>query len=167
MTRTGNQGSNDTTTGHYRGFRGISYNNNDLDIVLDQNFLLLPPLNHSQLQRTPSTCTSRAMTRRLSPKKHVQSVTSDYPWRSDNPFGPPQIPRSFPSGIKRLRNTLSKLAPSAFAEKELLRTKNHHRVPLTERNVDTLVNEQECDEAYRPNLHSPTIQVTEWLRRVS
>lgn len=111
--------------------------------------------------------TSQAMTRTLSPKKHVQSVTSDYPWRSDNPFGPPQIPRSFPSGIKRLRDTLSKLAPSSFAEKELLRTKNHHRVPLTERNVDTLVTEQECDEAYRPNLHSPNIQVTEWLRRVS
>ncbi|KAJ6143520.1 hypothetical protein N7471_002973 [Penicillium samsonianum] len=110
------------------------------------------------------------MSRTQSPhNKHVQSVTSDYPWRSDNPFGPPQIPRSVsvPSGIKRLRNTLSKLSPSALAEKELLKTKNQYKTPLTERNVDTLVTAQECNEAYKPNLHSPEIQVTEWLQRVS
>ncbi|KAJ5511956.1 hypothetical protein LT330_003076 [Penicillium expansum] len=108
------------------------------------------------------------MSRTPSPqKKHVQSVTSDYPWRSDSPFGPPQVTRSVPSGIKRIRNTLSKLSPSAFAEKELLRKKNQRKSPLTKRNVDTFVTEQECNEAYKPNLHSPQIQVTEWLQRVS
>ncbi|KAJ5588569.1 hypothetical protein N7537_011247 [Penicillium hordei] len=108
------------------------------------------------------------MSRTLSPQKeHVQSVTPEYPWRSDNPSGPPQGPPSVPSGIKRLRNTLSKLSPSAFAEKELLRKQNQYKSPLTQRNVDTFVTEQECNEAYKPNLHSPQIQVTEWLRRVS
>lgn len=108
------------------------------------------------------------MSRTLSPqKKDVQSVTPEYPWRSDNPFGPPQVPPSVPSGIKRLRNTLSKLSPSALAEKELLRKKNQRKSPLTQRNVHTLVTEQECNEAYKPNLHSPQIQVTEWLQRVS
>ncbi|OQE94662.1 hypothetical protein PENNAL_c0003G04777 [Penicillium nalgiovense] len=108
------------------------------------------------------------MSRTLSPHKNpVQSVTSDCPWRSDNPFGPPQVQRSVPSGIKRLRDTLSKLSPSAFAEKDLLRKKNQYKTPLTERNVDTLVTEQECNAAYKPSLHSPEIQVTEWLQRVS
>ncbi|KAJ5941018.1 hypothetical protein N7516_001186 [Penicillium verrucosum] len=108
------------------------------------------------------------MSRTLSPqKKHVQSVTPEHPWRSDNPFGPPEVPSSVPSGIKRLRNTLSKLSPSAFTEKELLRKKNQYKSPLTQRNVDTLVTEQECNEAYKPNLHSPQIQVTEWLQGVS
>ncbi|CAI7620500.1 unnamed protein product [Penicillium viridicatum] len=108
------------------------------------------------------------MSRTQSPqKKHVQSVTQEYPWRSDNPFGPPEVPPPVPSGIKRLRNTLSKLSPSAFAEKELLRKKNQCKSPLTQRNVHTLVTEQECNEAYKPNLHSPQIQVNEWLQRVS
>ncbi|KAJ5771240.1 uncharacterized protein N7511_003291 [Penicillium nucicola] len=69
-------------------------------------------------------------------------------------------------GIQRLRNTLSKISPSALAEKELLRKKNQYKIPLTERNVDTLVTAQECNEAYKPR-HSPEIQVTEWLERVS
>jgi hypothetical protein len=29
------------------------------------------------------------------------------------------------------------------------------------------VTEQECNEACKPSLHSPEIQVTEWLERVS
>ncbi|KAJ5493986.1 hypothetical protein N7463_010073 [Penicillium fimorum] len=107
------------------------------------------------------------MSRTLSPRKHLQPEASQDPWRSDNPFGSPQVPRSVPGGIKRIRNTLSKLSPSAFAEKELLRKKNQYKIPLTQRNVDTLVTEQECNEAYRPNLNSPEIQVTEWLRQVS
>ncbi|KAJ5188436.1 hypothetical protein N7491_004761 [Penicillium cf. griseofulvum] len=104
------------------------------------------------------------MSRTLAPQKHIQTETPN-PWRSDTPFSPPEVPRSVP-GIKRLRNTLLKLSPSAFAEKELLRKKNQYKIPLTQRNVDTLVTEQECNEAYRPNLHSPEIQVTEWLRQV-
>ncbi|KAJ5950647.1 uncharacterized protein N7479_009060 [Penicillium vulpinum] len=107
------------------------------------------------------------MSRTLSPrKKHVDSVTSENPWRSAEPFGAPQVPRPV-GGIKRLRNTLSKLSPSAFAEKEVLRKKNQYKAPLTQRNIDNLVTKQECDEAYKPNLHSPEIQVTEWLRQVS
>ncbi|KAJ5158401.1 uncharacterized protein N7500_008052 [Penicillium coprophilum] len=99
------------------------------------------------------------MSRPLS--KQMQPETED---RRPDPFGPPQVPRS--GGIQRLRNTLSKLSPSTFAEKELLRNKSQYK-PLTQRNVDTLVTEQECNEAYRPNLNSPEIQVTEWLRQVS
>ena len=103
----------------------------------------------------------------LSPKK-VDSVTSEGPWKSEQPFGPPHVPRSPPGAhIQRLRDTLHKLSPAAFAEKELLRKKNQHKSPLTQRNVDNLVTAQECNEAYKPNLHSPEIQVTEWLQRVS
>ncbi|KAJ5301453.1 hypothetical protein PENANT_c009G04919 [Penicillium antarcticum] len=100
-----------------------------------------------------------------SPKKDSQSLPSE-PWKVDEPFGPPPIQRSVSGGIQRLRNTLSKISPSALAEKELLRKKNQYKSPLTERNVDTLVTEQECNEAYKPS-HSPEIQVTEWLERVS
>ncbi|KAJ5852527.1 uncharacterized protein N7529_011912 [Penicillium soppii] len=99
--------------------------------------------------------------------KMEHSVTSESPWKSEHPFGPPQVSRSPSGGIQRLRNTLHKLSPSAFAEKELLRKKNQYKIPLTQRNVDTFVTEQECNEAYKPNLHSPEIQVTEWLQRVS
>ncbi|KAJ5482021.1 hypothetical protein N7475_000833 [Penicillium sp. IBT 31633x] len=108
------------------------------------------------------------MSRTLDPqKKHMQSLTSENAWRSDDPFGPPKVPRSIPGGIKRLQETLSKLSPSAFAEKEILRKKNQYKSPLTQRNVDTLVTEQVCDEAYKPDLRSPKTQVTEWLQRVS
>ncbi|KAJ5553334.1 hypothetical protein N7494_002712 [Penicillium frequentans] len=54
----------------------------------------------------------------------IQSpATSDGAWKVDTPFGPPEFPRSFPGGIRRLRNTLSKLSPAAMAEKEILRKK--------------------------------------------
>lgn len=100
--------------------------------------------------------------------QHAPSIASEIPWRNDNPFGPPQISRSFPNGgIRRLRNTLSKLSPSAFAEKELLRKKNQYKLPLTHRNVDNFVTEQECNEACRPNQRTPDIQVVEWLRHVA
>ncbi|KAJ5578208.1 uncharacterized protein N7459_007172 [Penicillium hispanicum] len=100
--------------------------------------------------------------------KDSQSVASGGPWKVDTPFGPPQVSRSFPNGgIRRLRNTLAKLSPSAFAEKELLRKKNQYKIPLTHRNVDTFVTEQECNDACRPNQRTPDIQVAEWLERVS
>ncbi|KAJ5450176.1 uncharacterized protein N7458_006625 [Penicillium daleae] len=105
---------------------------------------------------------------RSSRNKHSRSLASEVPWRNDNPFGPPQVTRSFPNGgIRRLRNTLSKLSPSAFAEKELLRKKNQYKIPLTHRNVDNFVTEQECNEACRPNQRTPEIQVVEWLQHVS
>ncbi|KAJ5166934.1 uncharacterized protein N7482_005715 [Penicillium canariense] len=100
--------------------------------------------------------------------KRARSVVSELPWRNDNPFGPPQVPRSFPNGgIRRLRNTLSKLSPSAFAEKELLRKKNQYKIPLTRRNVDNFVTKQECNEACQLNQRTPEIQVAEWLEHVS
>jgi hypothetical protein len=102
-----------------------------------------------------------------SPKKDTQSMPSEGPWKVDHPFGPPPIQRSVSGGIQRLRNTLSKISPAALAEKELLRKKNQYKIPLTQRNVDTLVTEQECNEACKPSLNSPEIQVTEWLQRVS
>ncbi|KAJ5135314.1 uncharacterized protein N7515_004592 [Penicillium bovifimosum] len=111
---------------------------------------------------------SRTLSRTLSPrKKQETSEVSEDPWKSDDPFGPPQVHRPVPSGIQRIRGTLSKLLPSSLAEKELLRKKNQYKSPLTQRNVHTLQTEQECDEAYKPNLHSPEVQVTEWLQRVS
>lgn len=82
-------------------------------------------------------------------------------------WGPPQIPRFPNRGIRRLRDTLSKLSKSSLAEKELLRKKNQYKIPLTHRNVDTFVEEQQVNEACRPNQRTPEIQVAEWLERVS
>lgn len=105
---------------------------------------------------------------RSSPNKTSRSVTSELPWKVDTPFGPPQVSRSFPNGgIKRLRDTLSKLSPGAIAEKEELRKKNQYKIPLTHRNVDNFVTEQEVNEACTPTQRSPDIQVAEWLERVS
>ena len=100
-------------------------------------------------------------------KKNVRSVNSEGPWKVETPFGPPQVPRSFANGgIRRLRNTLSKLSPSSFAEKEMLRQKNRFRVPLTQRNVDNFVTEQEVNEACQLEQRTPEIQVAEWLERL-
>lgn len=85
----------------------------------------------------------------------------------EGPWGPPQIPRFPNTGIRRLRNTLSKLSKSSLAEKELLRKKNQYKIPLTHRNVDTFVEEQQVNDACRPNQRTPEIQVAEWLERVS
>ncbi|KAJ5082531.1 hypothetical protein N7532_011574 [Penicillium argentinense] len=105
---------------------------------------------------------------RSSPNKTNLSITSEQPWKVDTPFGPPEVPRSFPNGgIRRLRDTLSKLSPTALAEKEELRKKNQYKIPLTHRNVDNFVNEQEVNEACTPNQHTPEIQVAEWLEHVS
>ncbi|KAJ5987227.1 hypothetical protein N7451_011592 [Penicillium sp. IBT 35674x] len=93
--------------------------------------------------------------------------TSEGAWKVDTPFGPPEFPRSLPGGIRRLRNTLSKLSPAAMAEKEILRKKNQYKIPLTHRNVDTFVTNQECNDITRPNQRSPEIQVVEWLEHVS
>lgn len=110
------------------------------------------------------------MSRFRSPrKKNTRSVAADGPWKVDNPFGPPQVRRSFPNGgIRQLRNTLSKLAPSAFAEKELLRQKNQYKIPLTHRNVDTFVTEQAFKEACQPEQQrTPEKEVAKWLERLS
>lgn len=101
-------------------------------------------------------------------KPNTRSVASDGPWKVDTPFGPPQVPRSFPNGgIRRLRNTLSKLSPAAFAEKELLRQKNQYKIPLTQRNVDTFTTEQAFKEACQSEPQTPEKEVTKWLARLS
>ncbi|KAJ5091611.1 hypothetical protein NUU61_006481 [Penicillium alfredii] len=101
-------------------------------------------------------------------KKHARSVASDEPWKVDDPFGPPPVPHSTSNGgIRRLRDTLSKLSPAAFAEKELLRKKNQYKIPLTERNVDTFVTEQEFHEACHPKERTSEDQVAEWLKQLS
>ncbi|KAJ5097252.1 hypothetical protein N7456_007973 [Penicillium angulare] len=100
--------------------------------------------------------------------KHSPSITSEEAWKVDTPFGPPQVPRSFPNGgIRRIRDTLHKLSPSGMAEKELLRKKNQYKIPLTRRNMNTFVEEQEVKDACRPNQRTPEIQVAEWLAHVS
>lgn len=100
--------------------------------------------------------------------KDSPSVVSEGPWKNEHPFGPPEVPRSFPNGgIKRIRDTLSKLSPSAFAEKELLRKQNQYKIPLTHRNVDTFVTEQVCNDACSPVERTPEIQVNEWLAHIS
>ncbi|KAA8651942.1 hypothetical protein EYZ11_010589 [Aspergillus tanneri] len=100
-------------------------------------------------------------------KKNARSIDSEDPWKVETPFGPPRISYFPGRGIRRIRNTLSKLSPSARAERELLKQKNRYKIPLTERNVDTLVTEQEFTEACYPNLHSRELQVSAWLERVS
>ncbi|KAJ5752927.1 hypothetical protein N7520_009844 [Penicillium odoratum] len=107
------------------------------------------------------------MSRTRTSRHQSPSIASEA-WKVDTPFGPPEFPRSFPNGgIRRLRNTLSKLSPSAMAEKEILRKKNQYKIPLTHRNVDTFVTEQQCNDITRPNQRSPEIQVVEWLEHVS
>ncbi|EPS25836.1 hypothetical protein POX_c04205 [Penicillium oxalicum] len=100
--------------------------------------------------------------------KQAPSITSEDPWRNDNPFGPPTMTRSFSSHtIRRLREALAKWSPASLAEKELLRKKNQYKIPLTHRNVDNFVTEQLCNEAIRPNQRTPEIQVVEWLQHVA
>ncbi|KAB8070428.1 hypothetical protein BDV29DRAFT_180874 [Aspergillus leporis] len=100
-------------------------------------------------------------------KKNARSIASEDPWRVEAPFGPPRISH-FPGGsIQRIRNTLFKLSPSARAERELLRQKNRYKIPLTERNVDTFVTEQQWTEACDPKKHSNEIHVSAWLERLS
>ncbi|CAI7600248.1 unnamed protein product [Penicillium manginii] len=86
---------------------------------------------------------------RSSPNKTSRSVTTEEPWKVDTPFGPPQI------------------SPGALAEKEELRRRNQYKIPLTHRNVDNFVTEQEVNEACTPNQRTPDVQVAEWLEHVS
>ena len=99
-------------------------------------------------------------------KKPSRSLASERPWQADTPFGPPHIPSSRENGIDRIRNTLNKLSPAARAERELLKQKSRHKNPLTERNVNALVSEQEVMDACYPTEHSMELQVTTWLERI-
>jgi hypothetical protein len=74
---------------------------------------------------------------------------------------------SFPGGgIQRIRNTLSKLSPSARAERELLKKKSQYKIPLTERNIDTLVTNQLFSDSFRPERHTEQ-QISAWLERLA
>lgn len=101
-------------------------------------------------------------------KRSARSHASEGPYKADGPFGPPDIPSpSFPrTGIRHIRNTLSKLSPSARAERQILKQKNRHKHPLTERNVKALVSEQELNDVFSPTENTTEIQISAWLERV-
>lgn len=87
-------------------------------------------------------------------------------WMADKPFAPPRT--SFPGGgMRRLRDTLSKLSPAASAEREALKKINHRKSPLTERNIDNFVLDQELRDAGNPNQHNTELQVSAWLDKLS
>ncbi|RMJ23941.1 hypothetical protein PHISP_05189 [Aspergillus sp. HF37] len=91
----------------------------------------------------------------------------DGPWKAEIPFGPPRT-SSFPgAGMRRLRSTLFKLSPAASAEREALKETNHRKLPLTEKNIDTFVLEQQLRDAGRPNQHNTELQVSAWLEKLS
>lgn len=116
--------------------------------------------------RPPASLLQIMPKRRTMHRKDSRSASDD-PWTVDTPFGPPRA-SSFPAGgIRRLRNTLHKLSPSAFAEKEELKKRNQYRIPLTERNVDTFVTEQRVFDACHPNEHTTELQISAWLDRLS
>lgn len=99
-------------------------------------------------------------------KKNARSIASEDRWRVDNPFGPPRM-ASFPGGgIQRIRNTLSRLSPSARAERQLLKQKSQYKVPLTERNIDTLVTNQLFSDSFKPERRTE-LQISAWLERLA
>ncbi|KAH8426064.1 uncharacterized protein LDX57_003804 [Aspergillus melleus] len=114
-----------------------------------------------------STTSMPSKVRSQQRKKNARSLVSEDPWKVDTPFGPPRISYFPGGGIRRIRNTLSKLSPSARAERQLLKQKSRYKIPLTERNVDTLVTEQEFTDACHPNEHSRELSVSAWLEQVS
>ncbi|KAI9923480.1 hypothetical protein ASPWEDRAFT_740153 [Aspergillus wentii DTO 134E9] len=107
------------------------------------------------------------MSKFRSQRKRSPSISDDDAWKVDHPFGPPRTSSFAGGGIRRLRDTLSKLSPSSLAEKELLKEQNRYKIPLTERNVDTFVTEQECTDACYPDQHSRELTVSAWLERLS
>ncbi|OJJ49801.1 hypothetical protein ASPZODRAFT_128332 [Penicilliopsis zonata CBS 506.65] len=100
-------------------------------------------------------------------RKDARSVASEDPWKVDTPFGPPRIAPFPVVGIRRLRSKLSRLSPAAFAEREQLKKNNRPKLPLTERNVDTFVSEQRFQDACHPDKHSPELEISAWLERLS
>jgi hypothetical protein len=82
---------------------------------------------------------------------------------------PPSIPtHPLPlAGIRRLRDTLSfKNTRSALAEKELLKRENRCARPLTQRNIDTFLIEQDQNDARQYVQRTREVQVSEWLQQL-
>lgn len=79
----------------------------------------------------------------------------------DDPFRPPRR-----SSFRRLRNTLAKLSSSASSEKEMLKKYYPGKIPLTERNVDSFVLDQQLRDAGHSDDHNTEVQVSAWLDKV-
>lgn len=132
----------------------------------------LPGMTSHPRQSAPSFIqhTTAAKMRFASILKRDSASTSEDSWKADDPFGPPHIPSSAVVGIKRLGHSLShKISPSAFAEREFLRKENRRRykTPLTERNIDFLLIQQEREDARHSVRRTREVQVSEWLRQLS
>ena len=96
--------------------------------------------------------------------KHSKSSSSDDACKVDDTFEQPRT-----SSFRRLRNTLAKLSPSASStssEKELLKKYYPGKVPLTERNVDSFVLDQQLRDAGHSDDHNTEVQVSAWLEKV-
>lgn len=86
----------------------------------------------------------------------------------DDPFGPPHIPSTTFSGIQRLRDTLAhKISRSAWEEREFLKKEKRCKIPLTERNIDTLTTKLEQEDARHLVQRTREVQISEWLRQLS
>ena len=134
----------------------------DINLGLSQTFFFF----HSPSLSTPNCNMSKLHTLR---KNNSSSTSEMSPSKDGDPFENPRF-SSTPGGrIRRLRNTLAKLAPSGSAEKEWLKKYNdcHCKIPLTERNVDNFVCEQQLRDVYHPKEHSTELQVSAWLDKVS
>jgi hypothetical protein len=80
---------------------------------------------------------------------------------------PPSLPPSPLAGIRRLRETLLfKNTRSALAEKEILKSLNRHARPLTHRNVDVFLIEQDQYEARQLVQGTHDDHVTKWLQQI-
>ncbi|KAL1862343.1 hypothetical protein Plec18167_000868 [Paecilomyces lecythidis] len=100
-------------------------------------------------------------------KKPSSSLNDRWRERDESPFRPPRIPSTAAGGIRRLRDTLSsKISRSAIAEREYLKKEARYKTPLTQRNMDAFITQQEVKEAYRLD-SSPEEHVSEWLRQLS
>lgn len=91
---------------------------------------------------------------------------ADSPRDSANP--PAARSRPLPlAGIRRLRDTLSfKSTRSAIAEKEILKRENRCTRPLTQKNIDTFLIEQDQYDARHLVQRTREVQVSEWLQQL-
>ncbi|CRG84931.1 hypothetical protein PISL3812_02100 [Talaromyces islandicus] len=86
------------------------------------------------------------------------------------PFAQPEllVPRPLPmplAGITKLRDRLSfKHARAALAEREILKRENRCKRPLTERNVDTFLIEQDLHDARIRR--ADDLHVSQWLQQL-